>query len=33
MVYYVKFSVSIESMVKLLGDLKVVYNISIVKAT
>ena len=28
-----KFSVSIESMVKLLGNLKVVYSISIVKPT
>ena len=33
MVYYLKFSVSTESMAKLLGDLKLLYSISIVKPT
>ena len=33
MVYYLKFSVNIESMAKLLGDLKIVYSISIGKLT
>ena len=33
MIYYLQFSVSTESMAKLLGDLKVVYSISIIKPT
>ena len=33
MVYHLMFSVSIESMAKFLGDLKLVYSISIVKPT
>ena len=31
--HYLKFSVSIESMAKPLGNLKLVYSISIVKPT
>ena len=33
MIYYLKFSVSIASIAKLLGDLNLVYTISIVKPT
>ena len=33
MVCHLMFSVSIKSMAKLLGDLKLVYSISIVKPT